>query len=61
MKFAEKLKVNFMLLLAIFFMFCCLQRNEAAVKALNGRWFGGRMIKAELYDQEKFEANDLSH
>ena len=34
---------------------------EAAAKALNGRWFGGRMIKAELYDQDKFEANDLSH
>lgn len=34
--------------------------TEAAQKALDGRWFGGRMIRAELYDQEKFDANDLS-
>ena len=34
---------------------------EMAVKSLNGRWFGGRMITAEVYDQEKFETNDLSH
>ena len=34
---------------------------EAAVKALDGRWFGGQMIKADLYDQDKFETSDLSH
>ena len=32
-----------------------------AVKTLDGRWFGGKMIHAILYDQDKFEANDLSH
>ena len=34
---------------------------EAAVKSLDGRWFGGKMIRADLYSQEKFEANDLTH
>ncbi len=38
----------------------CIAESEAAVKSLDGRWFGGKMIRAELYDQEKFEANDLS-
>ena len=33
---------------------------EAAIKALDGRWFGGKMIKAQIYDQAKFEANELS-
>nr|XP_042904971.1 poly(U)-binding-splicing factor half pint isoform X2 [Parasteatoda tepidariorum] len=28
--------------------------------ALNGRFFGGRIVKAELYDQTLYEANDLS-
>ena len=37
-----------------------LPEAETAVSTLDGRWFGGRMIKAELYDEEKFEANDLS-
>lgn len=33
---------------------------EAAISSLDGRWFGGKMIKAEMYDQAKFEANELS-
>eukprot|EP00117_Sycon_ciliatum_P046662 scpid68305/ scgid33395/ Poly(U)-binding-splicing factor PUF60-B len=32
----------------------------AAIKALDNRWFGGRVIKAETYAEEKFESNDLS-
>lgn len=32
----------------------------AARDALNGRWFGGRMVKAELYDKHLFDSNDLS-
>lgn len=35
--------------------------GEAAVKSLDGRWFGGKMIKAEVYDEAKFDNNDLSH
>lgn len=33
---------------------------EKAVGNLNGRWFGGRTIKAEVYDEEKFESGDLT-
>ena len=33
---------------------------DAAVSSLDGRWFGGKMIKAQIYDQAKFEANELS-
>ncbi|XP_076367734.1 poly(U)-binding-splicing factor PUF60-like isoform X3 [Tachypleus tridentatus] len=38
------------------------QSSEAikARDALNGRYFGGRTVKAELYDQILYEANDLS-
>ena len=34
---------------------------EKAIKALNGRYFGGRIVTAEVYDEDKFEANDLTH
>lgn len=33
---------------------------EAARDALNGRFFGGRLVKAELYDQALFDHNDFS-
>ena len=33
---------------------------EAGVKALDSRWFGGKMVRAELYDEVKFKANQLS-
>ncbi|UJR25434.1 hypothetical protein I4U23_006781 [Adineta vaga] len=33
---------------------------EKTVESLNGRWFGGRTIKAELYDQATYDAEDLS-
>jgi len=41
-------------------MVCTVPEVKIAVKSLDGRWFGGKMIRAELYDQEKFESNDLS-
>jgi hypothetical protein len=31
-----------------------------AMTAFNGRWFGGRQIKAEFYDEKKFLAEDYS-
>jgi hypothetical protein len=31
-----------------------------ACNALNGRFFGGRIVRAELYDVDMYEANDLS-
>ena len=33
---------------------------EKTVESLNGRWFAARMIKAELYDQTAYQADDLS-
>lgn len=33
---------------------------EAARDALNGRFFGGRLVKAELYDQALFDHSDFS-
>ena len=41
-----------------FFSFCA--ETEKAANALNGRWFGGRVIKAEAYDELKFGAGELS-
>lgn len=33
---------------------------EAAIQALNGRYFGGRIVKAEKYPQELYDASDFS-
>lgn len=33
---------------------------EKAVSALNGRWFGGNRISAAVYDQKKYDSNDLT-
>ncbi|ELU09834.1 hypothetical protein CAPTEDRAFT_172934 [Capitella teleta] len=33
---------------------------DAGIKSLNGRYFGGRIVSAQKYDQDMYEANDLS-
>lgn len=33
---------------------------EKARDALNGRYFGGRLVKGELYDQTLFDHSDFS-
>lgn len=33
---------------------------EKACFGLNGRYFGGRLVKAESYDQNLFDHGDLS-
>jgi poly(U)-binding-splicing factor PUF60 len=40
--------------------FFCLAETEAAAAALDGRFFAGRSIIAKVYDQELYDANDLS-
>ena len=33
---------------------------DAAIAVLNGRFFGGRTVKAEVYDQALYDHGDLS-
>jgi len=44
----------------VFVEFQTSKEAEKTVESLNGRWFAGRMIKAELYDQTAYLAEDLS-
>lgn len=48
------------IIVKIFVAFSSPNEAEAGVKALDGRWFGGKTVKAELYDEAKFKANQLS-
>lgn len=44
----------------IFVEFSEAAEMNRAIQALNRRWFGGRKVAAEEYDQERFENGDLS-
>ena len=44
----------------IFVEFEKIEHAEAAKSALNGRWFGGRVIQADIYDEDKYRAQDYS-
>ncbi|KAG7234854.1 hypothetical protein INR49_003695 [Caranx melampygus] len=44
----------------IFVEFSEAAEMNRAIQALNHRWFGGRKVAAEVYDQERFENSDLS-
>lgn len=44
----------------IFVLFSKMQEAEGSRDALNGRFFAGRLVKAELYDQALFDHNDFS-
>ena len=37
-----------------------LAEMQQACKSLNGRYFGGKIVSATRYDQDMYEANDLS-
>jgi len=39
---------------------CYFSEAEQARDSLNGRFFGGRLVKAELYDQALFDHSDFS-
>nr|XP_006817842.1 PREDICTED: poly(U)-binding-splicing factor PUF60-like [Saccoglossus kowalevskii] len=47
-------------IIKIFVEFSLPSEAETAIASLNGRWFGGRLVKGETYDQAKFDAGDLS-
>ncbi|XP_044756457.1 poly(U)-binding-splicing factor half pint isoform X2 [Coccinella septempunctata] len=44
----------------IFVEFLATKEAEAARDALNGRYFGGRMVRASLYDQTLYDHSDFS-
>lgn len=44
----------------IFVEFSQVAEMNRAIQALNHRWFGGRKVAAEVYDQGRFETSDLS-
>jgi len=44
----------------IFILFQSSDQAQKAITTLNGRWFGGRQIKAGFYDEKKFLAEDFS-
>ncbi|CAM4591187.1 unnamed protein product [Leuciscus chuanchicus] len=44
----------------IFVEFSAASEMNKAIQALNNRWFGGRKVIAEVYDQERFDNSDLS-
>lgn len=48
------------IIVKIFVEFSLACETEAARDALNGRYFGGRVVKAEMYDQALFDHGDLS-
>lgn len=47
-------------LVKIFVKYSLPQEAETAKNSMNGRFFGGRKISADLYDQNSFEMNNLS-
>lgn len=44
----------------IFVEFSEVAEMNRAIQALNHRWFGGRKVAAEVYDQGRFDSSDLS-
>lgn len=48
------------IIVKIFVEFTKQEEVERACSSLNGRYFGGRIVTAEKYDQDLFDAKDLS-
>ena len=44
----------------IFVLFSTAEESQRASDSLDGRYFSGRVVRAELYDESKFSINDLS-
>ncbi|XP_066595853.1 poly(U)-binding-splicing factor half pint isoform X6 [Prorops nasuta] len=51
---------NAEVIVKIFVEFSQMSEAERARESLNGRYFGGRLVKGELYDQALFDNNDFS-
>uniref|UniRef100_A0A8C6U8X6 Poly(U) binding splicing factor 60 n=1 Tax=Neogobius melanostomus TaxID=47308 RepID=A0A8C6U8X6_9GOBI len=48
------------IIVKIFVEFSNASEMNKAIQALNDRWFGGRKVVAEVYDQDRFNSSDLS-
>ncbi|XP_076841004.1 poly(U)-binding-splicing factor PUF60-B isoform X2 [Brachyhypopomus gauderio] len=48
------------IIVKIFVEFSDTEEMNKAIHALNNRWFAGRKVVAEVYDQERFNNSDLS-
>lgn len=48
------------IIVKIFVEFSAASEMNKAIQALNDRWFGGRKVVAEVYDQDRFNSSDLS-
>lgn len=48
------------IIVKIFVEFSMASEMDKAIAALNDRWFGGRKVVAEVYDQDRFNSSDLS-
>ncbi|XP_071381940.1 poly(U)-binding-splicing factor PUF60-like isoform X1 [Centroberyx affinis] len=48
------------IIVKIFVEFSLASEMNKAIQALNDRWFGGRKVVAEVYDQDRFNSSDLS-
>jgi poly(U)-binding-splicing factor PUF60 len=48
------------IIVKIFVEFAGNRGVEQAIAALNGRYFAGRVVKAEVYEQELYDARDYS-
>lgn len=42
------------------YLFVYFSEMNNAIRSLNGRYFGGRIVIAQRYDQDMYQANDLS-
>ena len=51
---------NAEVIVKIFVEFSIPKSIEKAVEALNGRFFAGRVVKAEVYDQSAYDSKDYS-
>merc|ERR1712141_731627 len=48
------------IIVKIFVEFKEAKAAKAAKSALNGRFFGGRIVSADIYDQDLYDHNDFS-
>merc|ERR1719457_67848 len=49
------------ILVKIFVEFATANAAKAGMESLNGRYFGGRHVRANIYDQVMYEEQDFSH